>query len=342
VDLESVWDFLAYRYVPGPRTLFASIRKLPPATCATWERGKLRLRRYWTAPDRNPRQEPAQAHGEKALTQAFLGRLDEAVKLQMVSDVPFGAFLPGGLDSSSIVALMTRHNGNVKTFSVGFGEGGYSELEYAGVVARHFGTTHHELIVKFDDIVENLPKLVGYRDAPVSEPSDIPIYLLAKEASRTVKMVLTGEGSDELLGGYPKHVFERFASGYQLLPGAIRHNLIAPITHALPYGFRRAKTAIANFNIDDWRARIQAAVKSRVVLPPNIEGNPEARFEVVLLPGGEVLSATLKKSSGHAAYDAAVERAINRASPLPVPNDTDLFQENFRELNLVFRPKDKD
>jgi colicin import membrane protein len=79
-----------------------------------------------------------------------------------------------------------------------------------------------------------------------------------------------------------------------------------------------------------------------VVLPPNIEGNPEARFEVVLLPGGEVLSATLKKSSGHAAYDAAVERAINRASPLPVPNDTDLFQENFRELNLVFRPKDKD
>src|SRR6185295_19097934 len=94
--------------------------------------------------------------------------------------------------------------------------------------------------------------------------------------------------------------------------------------------------------IDDWRARIQAAVKSRVVLPPNIEGNPEARFEVVLLPGGEVLSATLKKSSGHAAYDAAVERAINRASPLPVPNDTDLFQENFRELNLVFRPKDKD
>jgi asparagine synthase (glutamine-hydrolysing) len=255
VDLESVWDFLAYRYVPGPRTLFASIRKLPPATCATWERGKLRLRRYWTAPDRNPRQEPAQVHGEKALTQAFLGRLDEAVKLQMVSDVPFGAFLSGGLDSSSIVALMTRHNGNVKTFSVGFGEGGYSELEYAGVVARHFGTTHHELIVKFDDIVENLPKLVGYRDAPVSEPSDIPIYLLAKEASRTVKMVLTGEGSDEILGGYPKHVFERFASGYQLLPGAIRHNLIAPITHALPYGFRRAKTAIANFNIDDWRAR---------------------------------------------------------------------------------------
>jgi asparagine synthase (glutamine-hydrolysing) len=252
VDLASVWDFLAYRYVPGPRTLFASIRKLPPATSAVWENGRLTERRYWNAPDREPREEvvpPA------SVVDAFLAQLDEAVKLQMVSDVPFGAFLSGGLDSSSIVALMTRHNGNVKTFSVGFGEGGYSELAYANVVARHLGTTHHELVVKFDDIVANLPKLVAYRDAPVSEPSDIPIYMLAKEASRTVKMVLTGEGSDEILGGYPKHVFERFATGYQLLPGAIRHNLIAPLTHSLPYDFRRAKTAIANLNIEDWRAR---------------------------------------------------------------------------------------
>jgi colicin import membrane protein len=94
--------------------------------------------------------------------------------------------------------------------------------------------------------------------------------------------------------------------------------------------------------IDDWRARIQAKIKGRVVVPPNIEGNPEARFDVVLLPGGDVLSATLKKASGNPAYDAAVERAILAAQPLPVPSDTDLFQENFRELTLVFRPKDTD
>lgn len=92
--------------------------------------------------------------------------------------------------------------------------------------------------------------------------------------------------------------------------------------------------------IDDWKARIQTRIKNRVVVPPNLEGNPEARFEVVLLPGGEVLSATLRKSSGNAAYDTAVERAIMAAQPLPVPTDTDLFQEYFRELNLVFRPKD--
>jgi asparagine synthase (glutamine-hydrolysing) len=252
VNLSAVWDFLAYRYVPGPATLFTGIRKLAPGTCAVWEKGRLTETRYWHAPDRDAAP-PAAPDGDAVGT--FLARLDEAVKLQMVSDVPFGAFLSGGLDSSTIVALMTRHNSKVRTFSVGFGEGGYSELAYANVVAKHFGTQHQELIVGFDDIVENLPKLVGYRDAPVSEPSDIPIYMLAKEASKTVKMVLTGEGSDEILGGYPKHVFERFAQGYQLLPGYIRNNLIAPITHSLPYDFRRAKTAISNLNIEDWRER---------------------------------------------------------------------------------------
>ena len=89
----------------------------------------------------------------------------------------------------------------------------------------------------------------------MSEPSDIPIYMLACEAARSVKMVLTGEGSDEILGGYPKHVVERFAQGYQLLPGRLRHRLIEPLTHALPYGFRRIKTAVTNLNIEDWRER---------------------------------------------------------------------------------------
>jgi asparagine synthase (glutamine-hydrolysing) len=128
-------------------------------------------------------------------------------------------------------------------------------LEYAGVVARHFGTDHHELVVDSKDLMDHLPKLVSYRDAPVTEPSDIPIYMLAKEASKSVKMVLTGEGSDEVLGGYPKHVYERFVGGYQLMPGFIRHGLIQPLTQSLPYSFRRAKTAVTNFNIENWPER---------------------------------------------------------------------------------------
>jgi len=248
VNLEAVWDYLAYRYVPGPKTLSTGIRKLMPGTVAIWERGKLKEERYWTAPDRNPclLQQP-----QRDAVATFLSLLDEAVKLQMVSDVPFGAFLSGGLDSSSIVALMSRHNSKVKTFSVGFREHSYSELAYAAEVAAHFGTQHHEIVVQYRDIIERLPQLVAYRDAPVSEPSDIPIYLLACEASRSVKMVLTGEGSDEILGGYPKHFAERFAQGYQLLPGYVRHRLIEPLIHALPYDFRRIKTAVTNLNIED-------------------------------------------------------------------------------------------
>jgi asparagine synthase (glutamine-hydrolysing) len=248
VNLEAVWDYLAYRYVPGPKTLFTGIRKLMPGTVATWERGKLNEKRYWTAPDRSAHHS---GQPQPDAVAEFLSRLDEAVKLQMVSDVPFGAFLSGGLDSSTIVALMSRHNSRIRTFSVGFREDSYSELDYAAEVAAHLGTQHTEIVVTHRDIVERLPQLVAFRDAPVSEPSDIPIYLLACEAARSVKMVLTGEGSDEILGGYPKHLAERFAGSYQLLPGYIRHRLIEPLAHALPYGFRRIKTAVTNLNIED-------------------------------------------------------------------------------------------
>ncbi|HEX5128764.1 MAG TPA: asparagine synthase (glutamine-hydrolyzing) [Usitatibacter sp.] len=261
VNLTAVWDYLAYRYVPGPRTLLRGIRKLAPGSCATWRAGKLTERRYWSPPDRM-HWAPARAAVANGAGVAnghavaeFTERLDQAVKMQMVSDVPFGAFLSGGLDSSAIVALMTRHNSKVKTFSVGFSIGEYSELSHAKLVAEHFGTEHTELVVDSEHLIEHLPKLVSFRDAPVTEPSDIPIYMLATEASRTVKMVLTGEGSDELLGGYPKHVYERFVPSYQRVPSFLRRGLIGPLAQALPYGFRRAKTAAINFNIEDWPER---------------------------------------------------------------------------------------
>lgn len=252
VNLTGVWDYLAYRYVPGPQTLFAGIHKLMPGSAAVWEDGKVREWRYWTPPDARPR---APQPVPDDVVDTFLNRLDGAVKLQMVSDVPFGAFLSGGLDSSMIVALMARHCPMVKTFSVGFGDDRYSELTYAAQVAREFGTAHQELTVLPDSMIGLLPKLIAFRDAPVSEPSDIAIYRLACEASRSVKMVLTGEGSDEIFGGYPKHVFERFATGFQTLPRCVRNRLIAPLIDALPYGFRRAKTAMANLNIEDWQER---------------------------------------------------------------------------------------
>ncbi len=213
VDTDAVWDYLAYRYVPGPATLIKGIRKLPAGCWGLWQGGELEVRRYYTPPDlglalnSDPPTNPVGT---------FLECLEDAVACRMVSDVPFGAFLSGGIDSSAVVSLMARHSAQpVSTFSVGFRESEYSELSYARTIADHFGTNHHELTVSEAHLIDHLPALVRYRDAPVSEPSDIPIYLLSKEARRSVKMVLTGEGSDEFMGGYPKHVFERYAGAYQ-------------------------------------------------------------------------------------------------------------------------------
>ncbi|WP_215409724.1 asparagine synthase (glutamine-hydrolyzing) [Janthinobacterium sp. JC611] len=253
-DEVAIWDYFAYRYVPGPATLFQGIRKLAPGSTLTWENGALREPVYFTPADSRPRV-AAPLPADPVAT--FLDKLDESVRIRMISDVPFGAFLSGGIDSSAVVALMSRHAGvPVKTFSVGFKEGGFSELAYAADIARQFSTEHHELEVSVDQVIALLPDLVRFRDAPVAEPSDIPIYLLAKESRKTVKMVLTGEGSDEILGGYPKHVYERYAGNYQMLPGLLRRGLIEPAIGALPYRFRRAKTAIVNLGLEAFHERM--------------------------------------------------------------------------------------
>lgn len=254
VDHSAVWQYLAYRYVPGPRTLFMGIEKLMPGCYGVWEKGRFVCQSYYIPPDCQTRMAgklPDDPVGE------FLDRLDDAVRVRMISDVPFGAFLSGGIDSSAVVALMSKHSSlPVKTFSVGFSESEYSELGYARTIADLFQTQHHELTVSQSHLMDELPALVRYRDAPVAEPSDIPIYLLSKEARKTVKMVLTGEGSDEFLGGYPKHVFERYILWYQHLPLAFRSRVIEPLVHALPYKFRRVKTAIHNLGLENWDERM--------------------------------------------------------------------------------------
>lgn len=247
VNKAALWDYFRYRYVPAPATLFEGITKLMPGCWLLCDANGTRQVQYYTPPDGAPL-------GKSPLCPdpvgAFLNLLEESVRIRMISDVPFGAFLSGGLDSSAVVGLMARHSRlPVKTFSVGFAEAAYSELGHAKTIADLFKTDHHELVVSQDHLLEHLPALTRFRDAPVAEPSDIPIYLLSKEARRTVKMVLTGEGSDEVLGGYPKHVYEKYAGPYQRLPSWLTHGLIEPAVRALPYRFRRAKTAAVNLGI---------------------------------------------------------------------------------------------
>ena len=251
VNIDAVWDYLSYRYVPGPATLFEGITKLPPGSLAIWQHGRLSTQRYYSPPD--ARNDPPKLPPGTDPVDAFLGELEEAVRIRMIADVPVGAFLSGGIDSSAVVGLMTRHSPHpVKTFSAGFEEAQYSELDHAALIARQFGADHHELRINPNDLMGELPALVQFRDAPVAEPTDIPIFMLAREARKTVTVILTGEGADELLGGYPKHLYQQYAKTYQMLVPALLHDrLVMPLTRALPYRLRRAKTALTNLGLRD-------------------------------------------------------------------------------------------
>lgn len=255
LDRASVAEYMSWRYVPGPNTLFEGIVKLSPGSWAMWENGSFTQANYWQPPDAGERQAKGSIFDP---IPEFSRLLDECVQIRMVSDVPFGAFLSGGIDSSAVVALMSRHSDRpVNTFSVGYQEAAYSELKYARMVAEACGTNHHELMIRSEDIVDDLPALTGFRDAPVAEPADVPIHRLSLEAAKTVKMVLTGEGSDEVLGGYPKHRAEPWVAAYhRSMPAALHERLVVPLVAGLPYDYRRVKTVATSLGLRDAQARL--------------------------------------------------------------------------------------
>ncbi len=248
--------YLQYRYVPGPATWMRGVHKLPPGCTLHWTAATgPRVQRYYRPHDAAPGKPEPVTDAEAA--SRVLGALDEAVGLMMDSDVPYGAFLSGGLDSSAIVALMARRSAMpVRTFSIGFEHHGYSELEHAATVAQAFGTDHRAMTVNDSEIVALLPAVAALRDGPIAEPADVALYLLAQEARRSVKMVLTGEGSDEALGGYPKHVMERLAPAYRAVPRLLRRSLVEPLGRALPQQARRTRIALQALSVDRFEDRM--------------------------------------------------------------------------------------
>jgi asparagine synthase (glutamine-hydrolysing) len=193
-------DYVMFGYVPTPTCIFDGVKKLPAATALVCEDGRISMRRYWTLT-----YEPKYSDGEQASKERLRDILEESVKLRLVSDVPFGAFLSGGLDSSVVVALMSRHMTRpVKTFSIGFEEQKYSELTDARTVAAFVGAEHHELVVK-PEAVTLANRLAWYFDEPFADSSAIPTYLVAQMAVEHVKMVLSGDGGDECFAGYERY-----------------------------------------------------------------------------------------------------------------------------------------
>ncbi len=243
-DTQALADFLSVRYVPAPATLFKNIYKLLPGHWLLYENGSLHEECYWDYTFG-----PTEHHSEAEYLQGIRDHVHRAVEERMMADVPVGAMLSGGVDSSIISGIMsTLTSHKVKTFSVGFDQPEYSELPYAKLVADHFKTEHHELVVQSSDLTDYWPLLTWHRDEPVSEPSDLGVYLVSKLARQHVKVVLSGEGGDELFAGYPKYVVDWLASYYHVIPASIRDNVIQSLLDRLPYRMRKLKTAARNLS----------------------------------------------------------------------------------------------
>ena len=226
VDPGAIASYLQLGYVPAPQSIFRGIRKLPPATMLITENGRVEQRRYWHVPTKVDR-----TIHESEWAERIRESIERSVRMQMVSDVPLGAFLSGGIDSSAVVAFMARASrAPVKTYSIGF-EGSradeyYNELPYARRIAQLFGTEHREIVVK-PDVVALLPRLLWHMDEPVSDTAFITTFLVSEFARRDVTVILSGVGGDELFGGYRRYLGNHYQAYFARLPSWLRSGAAA-------------------------------------------------------------------------------------------------------------------
>jgi asparagine synthase (glutamine-hydrolysing) len=227
-NLQAVSHYLTYQYVPSPSSAFDGVSKLPPGSYLLVRDGNVSVHRYWQL-----RYTPKQRIDERTAAGELLERLREAVRIRLVSDVPLGAFLSGGIDSSVVVALMAQlSNGPVKTYSIGFDEKDYDELPYARMVAERYGTEHHEFIVR-PDAASIIPTLVWHYDEPYADESAVPTYYLAQLTRQHVTVALNGDAGDENFSGYSRYVPNPRLEQFDRLPRSARR-LALGLIRALP------------------------------------------------------------------------------------------------------------
>jgi asparagine synthase (glutamine-hydrolysing) len=255
VSPSGLVNYLTYGHALFPETMYEGIFKIPPGHFAIVEDQDPRVIQYWDVGD-EPQEPDRTGVGEDEYAARILDLLDDSVRRRMVADVPVGAFLSGGVDSSAVVALMKRHaTGPVKTFSLGFTIGGaYNELPDARRVAYFLGTEHHELLVDHADMVGTLQKLVYHYDEPYGDAANFPLYLISEFARQHVKVVLAGDGGDELFGGYRRFVADQMAPFYQVLPEFLSRRLIPGAAGRIPR-FRRLKRILSTLPVTDPAAR---------------------------------------------------------------------------------------
>ena len=280
-------EYLAFGYVNDDRTLFRGIRKLMPGHHLTLDLAspspQPEIRQYWDIPDPQP-----ETRDDSSWISECRERLEQTVCMRLMSDVPLGMFLSGGVDSSAIAALMKRNfSGPVKTFAVGYREAEFSELSYARHVSRAIGTEHHEVVVGMEDFFNALPRLIWHEDEPIAWPSSVSLYFVSRLAREHVTVVLTGEGADEMFGGYARYRFyamnQRWLRFYRLLPGPVR-----------------------------------SAIRNRVATTPLLSSALRRKLQHTFVGRGEDLES-LYLDNFYSAFSAAQQRALFKRLPTTSP-----------------------
>ncbi len=235
LDPVAVSQYFAHGYFPAPASVFSAIQKVPAAHVVVIENGQSRLERYWDLRNHlRPPQSPRLSRDQQQeAIHELQTRLRQAAESRLVSDVPLGVFLSGGVDSSTIVAIMSELSPKVETFSVAFPEKSFNEEDYARLVARQFGTRHHVLRADRQSLREALIILADHLDEPLGDPAVLPTFLMSRFARQHVKVALSGEGSDEIFGGYPTYLGAVLARYYLSLPRLVRRQAFDRLAHHL-------------------------------------------------------------------------------------------------------------
>lgn len=230
IDLSAIDQYLSLQYIPEPLTAYQGIYKLPAAHYLTWQSGELKIERYWDFS-----YEPKHEASEAELIDELRQIARDAVTMRLISEVPLGVHLSGGIDSSIVVALMAEaSSGPVKTFSVGFEETNFSELPLARQVAQRYSTEHHEFTLSFGDVPATLETLLQHFGEPFADPSALPLYHLSRLTREHVTVALNGDGGDESFAGYPRYWLDPIADNYLRLPKAVTRSMVPALAGALP------------------------------------------------------------------------------------------------------------
>ncbi len=301
IDLESVDKYLTYRYVPGPKTMFKNIQKFPPGHFMILKNSEHKFKKYWP-PENLPRWKGDFTEAQEAFEEKF----DEATRIRMLSERPVGAFLSGGLDSTSIVASLTKQfSSTLKTFSVGFNWHG-DELKIASQTAKKLNCDHHEIICDINH-TRLLPKILWHLDEPVGDGIILPMYLLSKLASEKVSVVQSGEGADELMGGYFMHRVLYLSSIYsKIVPSIVNQKLFIPLIKSIP-------NWVLN-NFFDYPGNLGEDGKKRLIIFLNLMKNgsykEKYQFLITLFNQEEKNSLYEKKIIEHSNFEADVHDLI--------------------------------